>query len=101
MAPPYGINPFVVTRATTSLRQAGWRHDPPVSSQIEHATRLAATDAAEPELDPPVSREVSYGLQLWPAQELRAPAPNSRLVAFALPPGLPLPPLYSDRFAFA
>src|SRR5437762_181476 len=43
-----------------SLRHAGWRHDPPVSSQMEQCTRFAATPAADPELDPPVSRAVSY-----------------------------------------
>src|SRR6266851_3299530 len=101
IAPPYGSNPFVVTSATTALRHAGWRQEPPVSSQIEHSTRLAATDAADPELDPPVSRAVSYGLQEVPPHVLRAPAPYSRAVGFAAPPGSPLPALYSARFAFA
>ncbi len=59
MAPPYGIMPLVVIRATMLLRQAGWRQEPPVSSQIEHAARLAPTEDAEPELEPPVSRAVS------------------------------------------
>src|SRR5688572_23186774 len=57
--PPYGIRPLVVTSATAPLRHAGCRHDPPVSSQIEHVTRLPPTDEAEPELDPPVSNELS------------------------------------------
>jgi hypothetical protein len=53
--PPYGSRPFVVTRPTTPLRQAGCRHEPPVSSQIAQVVRFAPTEAAEPELDPPVS----------------------------------------------
>src|SRR5580704_13545356 len=101
IAPPNGINPFVVTMATMSLRQAGCRQEPPVSSQMEHCTKFAATPAAEPELDPPVSRAVSYGLQAEPPHVLRAPAPYARPVDFAAPPGSPLPALYSSRFAFA
>src|SRR5258707_12037645 len=101
IAPPYGINPFVVTSATTPLRHAGCRQEPPVSSQIEQWTRLAATDAADPELEPPVSRAVSYGLQAVPPHVLRAPAPYSRAATFASPPGSPLPALYSARFALA
>src|SRR5260370_33534501 len=91
MAPPYGINPFVVTSATTALRHAGWRQEPPVSSQIEHSTRLAATDAADPELDPPVSRAVSYGLDEGPPHVQRAPAPCSRAVGLPQRRRSPLP----------
>src|SRR5689334_16446013 len=101
IAPPYGISPFVVTKATMSLRQAGWRQEPPVSSQIEHCTRFAATPAADPELDPPVSRDVSYGLHAAPPHVLRAPAPYPRAVGRAAPPGSPAPALYSSRFALA
>jgi hypothetical protein len=50
---------LVVTRPTTPFLHAGWRHEPPVSSQIEQVTRFAPTEAAEPELEPPVSRAVS------------------------------------------
>src|SRR5690349_20053318 len=99
-APPYGIKPFVVTKPTMPLRQAGCLQDPPVSSQMEQVTRFALTDAAEPELEPPVSRAVSYGLHAVPPHVLRSPAPNSWLVTFP-PPGFPPPPLYSERFAFA
>src|ERR1700730_6509041 len=95
IAPPYGINPFVVTKATMLFRHAGWRQEPPVSSQMEHWTRFAAPPAADPELDPPVSRAVSYGLQAEPPHVLRAPAPYPREVALAAPPGSPLPALYS------
>ena len=59
MAPPMGSSPLVVTRETTPFRQAGWRQDPPVSSQTEQATRLAPTDSGAFELEPPVSRVVS------------------------------------------
>src|ERR1700681_3845621 len=86
ITPPYGINPFVVINATTSLRHAAWRQEPPVSSQKEHWTKFAPTDAAEPELDPPVSRAVSYGLQAAPPHVLREPAPYPRAAALKPPP---------------
>jgi hypothetical protein len=47
------------TKVTTPLCVPGERHEPPVVSQIEHTTRFAATDTAEPPLEPPVSRVVS------------------------------------------
>jgi hypothetical protein len=75
MEPPYGIIPLVTMKPTTPFLQAGWRQDPPVSSQMEQFTRFAPTEDAEPELDPPVSRAVSYGLQETPGHPLREPAP--------------------------
>src|SRR5215468_4936824 len=73
--------------------------DPPVSSPIEHVTRLAATDDPEPPLEVPGLRCVSYGLQKGPPKELRefgvpisprfalarmiAPASRSRLTKVA------------------
>src|SRR3982750_2397972 len=62
----------------------GHRIETTVSSPIAHVTRLAAPDAAEPALDMPGSRSVSYGLQNVPPYELRAPSTA-----------------YSARFAFA
>src|SRR5205823_11620750 len=41
---------------------------------IAHVTRFAATEAADPALDIPGSRSVSYGLQNVPPNELRAPS---------------------------
>src|SRR5215831_19658471 len=71
-------------RPTRLLTEAGQRMETTVSSPIAQVTRLAATEEADPALDMPGSRSVSYGLQNVPPKELRAPS-----IA------------YSDRFAFA
>src|SRR5262249_38421130 len=58
--------------------------EPPVSSAIEHVTMFVATDTAEPPLEPPGSRSVSYGLQPVPPHELRASPPAySSMLALA------------------
>src|SRR5687767_13555893 len=99
MAPPYGTSPLVVTKLTTPLFSAGRRQDPAVDSQMEQATKLAATDALDPELEPEVSRSVSYGLHTPPPQDSShvrsSPPPKNRLFNFAAPAGVPPPPLYS------
>ena len=69
---------------TRLFTAAGHRIDTTVSSPIAQVTRLAATELAEPALDMPGSRSVSYGLQKVPPNELRAPSTA-----------------YSARFAFA
>src|SRR5215472_18130096 len=90
MFSPAPIIPFRLTSScvgaspTRLLTDAGHRIDTTVSSPIAQVTRLAATDDADPALDMPGSRSVSYGLQKVPPKELRAPS-----VA------------YSARFAFA
>src|SRR4051812_37187139 len=90
MLRPAPIIPFRLTSSsvgaipTRLLTDAGQRMDTTVSSPMAQVTRLAATDDAEPALDIPGSRSVSYGLQNVPPKELRAPS-----VA------------YSARFAFA
>ena len=48
---------------TRLFTAAGHRIDTTVSSPIAQVTRLAATELAEPALDMPGSRSVSYGLQ--------------------------------------
>src|SRR6516162_660431 len=69
---------------TRLLTEAGHRIDTTVSSPMAHVTRLAATDVAEPALDMPGSRSVSYGLQKVPPNELRAPSTAySARLAFA------------------
>ena len=90
MLSPAPIIPFRLTSSsvgaspTRLLTDAGHRMDTTVSSPMAQVTRFAATDVAEPALDMPGSRSVSYGLQKVPPKELRAPS-----VA------------YSARFAFA
>src|SRR5215213_5925537 len=80
MLRPAPIMPSVLTsslvgaRPTRLLTDAGQRTDTTVSSAIAHVTRFAATDEADPALDIPGSRSVSYGLQNVPPNELRAPS---------------------------
>src|SRR3954452_10194557 len=74
----------VGTRPTTSLNEDGLTIDPPVSSPIAQVTKFIETEVAEPPLEPPGSRVVSYGLHSVPPNELRA-----------------APPAYSSRLAFA
>src|SRR5215469_14384221 len=77
-------NSCVGASPTRLFTEAGHRIDTTVSSPMAQVTRLADTEVAEPALDIPGSRSVSYGLQNVPPKELRAPS-----VA------------YSARFAFA
>src|SRR3989337_1058789 len=68
---------------TTLLFFAGLRTHGPDSSPIEHTTKFAATDEADPPLDRPGLRSVSYGLQKTPPNELRSPPAYSPMFAFA------------------
>src|SRR5215471_6158355 len=90
MLKPAPIIPFRLTSSsvgaspTRLLTDAGQRIDTTVSSPIAQVTRLAATELAEPALDIPGSRSVSYGLQKVPPKELRAPSTAySARLAFA------------------
>src|SRR6185295_795857 len=65
---------WVGARPTRLLTAAGQRIDTTVSSAIAQVTRLAATEVAEPALDMPGTRSVSYGLQNVPPNELRPPS---------------------------
>src|SRR3954469_9505054 len=60
MSPNEGFSP------TTPHAAAGMRIDPPVSVPIDAQQRHAATDAAEPPLDPPGERARSCGLCAGP-----------------------------------
>src|SRR6516164_2031965 len=64
----------VGARPTRLLTDAGQRIETTVSSPIAQVARFAATELAEPALDIPGSRSVSYGLQNVPPKELRAPS---------------------------
>src|SRR5262245_42453526 len=64
--PPSMRMPLVVTRLTTLFLEAGPLQDAAPCSQIEHVTRLAATETPDPLLDPRGTRAVSYGLHGWP-----------------------------------
>src|SRR5690348_13302061 len=58
--------PFVVSRFTMPLREAGPLHEPPVCSQMPQLARLAETATPDPELEPRGTRSVSYGLHGCP-----------------------------------
>src|SRR4051812_43832493 len=66
--PPSIITPLVARKFTTPLREAGPLHDAEVCSQMPQVTRFADTETPEPLLVPRGTRDVSYGLQAWPAQ---------------------------------
>src|SRR5204862_5568055 len=80
MLRPAPIIPRVLTSSlvgaspTRLFTADGQRTDTTVSSPIAQVTRFAATDVADPALDIPGSRSVSYGLQNVPPNELRAPS---------------------------
>src|SRR5687768_14135092 len=68
---------------TTPHRAAGWRIDPPVSEPRANGAKPAATAAALPPLDPPGTRDGSWGLRVGPKAEFSVDEPmanSSRLV---------------------
>src|SRR5579871_924911 len=73
--------PCRLTRATsgaiptTLLLAEGLVIEPLLSSAMAQVTRLAATAEADPPLEAPGSRSVSYGSQFTPPNELRAEPP--------------------------
>src|ERR1700704_4311517 len=77
------ISPWVCDRPTLLLSLDGIRIEGPPSSEIAQVTRLAATDDAEPPLEPPTSRAVSYGLHMVPPNALRLPEAYSPRLDFA------------------
>src|SRR5580704_8303631 len=64
----------------------GSRMEPPVSLPKPIAASYAATAAAEPPLDPPGTRIVSYGLRVTPSAEFshELPIANSSQLAFPM-----------------
>src|SRR5262245_10314006 len=68
---------------TTPQSAAGWRTDPPVSDPKAKGAKPAATDAAEPPLEPPGTRDTSFGFRVGPNAEFSVDEPianSSRLV---------------------
>src|SRR5262247_4935492 len=82
---PWRLTSSCVGASPTRLfTDAGQRTETTVSSAIAQVVRLAATAVADPALDMPGSRSVSYGLQNVPPNELRAPSTAySARLAFA------------------
>src|SRR5438105_3918448 len=64
--PPFMMRPLVVISRAMSFLEAGPWQDAVPCSQMEHVTRLAATETPEPLLVPRGTRAVSYGLQACP-----------------------------------
>src|SRR5258708_12129609 len=94
LRPPPPIMPSRLTkpcdcdRPTPLLNLEGMRIEGPPSSEIVHVTKFAATDEAEPPLEPPTSRAVSYGLHIVPPKPLRLPETYSPRLPFStiIPP---------------
>src|SRR5690348_10846482 len=86
---PAPIMPSRLTRPcdgenpTQLFRRDGMRIERLPSSDMAHVTRLAATDDAEPPLDPPTSRVVLYALHMVPPKALRLPDAYSPRLALA------------------
>jgi hypothetical protein len=83
-APAAEVRPTVGRRPTTPHRPAGTRTDPPPSMPRAKAAMPAATDAADPDDDPPANRAVSCGLRAVPHTGFRPvmPTPASWQLAF-------------------
>ena len=64
---------------------AGWRIEPPVSEPIATGAMSAATQAAEPPLDPPGARSGSQGLRTGPKAEFSLDPPMANSSMFVLP----------------
>src|SRR5436853_7243859 len=84
MSPSVGFNP------TRPQCDAGETMEPSVSVPMANAQRLAATAAAEPELDPEGLRFNRYGLRVCPPRPLhplieRLPRKFAHSLSFVLP----------------
>lgn len=64
---------------------AGWRIEPPVSEPMATGAMSAATQAAEPPLDPPGARDVSHGFATGPNAEFSLEPPMANSSMFVLP----------------
>src|SRR3989442_2940171 len=63
---PHEMRPREGFKPTTPHSLAGMRIEPPPSLACAAGTRPAATDAAEPPLEPPVERLGSHGFRVGP-----------------------------------
>src|SRR4249919_2104571 len=89
IVPERPISPAVGFNPTTPQSEDGITIEPYVSSPTAPAAKLAATAAAEPELESPVPKFNAYGLRPMPARALHPPRLGNPRNAF-----------HSDRFAF-
>src|SRR5580698_10537245 len=65
------ISPTVGLMPTRPLIEAGETIEPSVSVPTATAHRLAASAAAEPELEPDGLRSSAYGFRVWPPRPLQ------------------------------
>ncbi len=85
MAPSSETRPKVGFRPVTPQNDAGMRTEPPVSEPIAAGTIRAATAAAEPPLDPPVSRPTSHGFRVGPHADTAFVPPAASSCWFVFP----------------
>src|SRR5262250_2882350 len=71
MIPERLIRPSVGLIPTSPVNEEGERMEPSVSVPTATAQRLAATAAAEPELEPDGFRFSTYGFRVWPPRALQ------------------------------
>src|SRR4051794_5904466 len=74
---------------TTPHSAAGWRMEPPVSEPMASGANPAATAAALPPLDPPGTRDWSWGLRVGPNAEFSVELPMANSSRFVLPTTMP------------
>src|SRR4051812_49040499 len=67
---------------------AGCRTDPPVSLPNAIGVMPAATETAEPALDPPLVRFGSHGLRVGPKAEFSEELPMANSSMFVMPTGI-------------
>src|SRR5580765_388597 len=79
------MRPYVGFNPTTPHNDAGCRTLPPVSVPRANTASPAATEAAEPPLDPPGTRSRSHGLWTGPYAEFSLDEPIANSSQFVLP----------------
>src|SRR6185369_7884475 len=89
MRPKRDTLPYVGFMPTTPHSAAGWRIEPPVSDPMPSGAKPAATATAEPPLDPPGTRDGSWGLRLGPNAEFSVEEPIANSSRFVLPITIP------------
>ncbi len=85
MAPSRETRPKPGFRPLTPQKEAGIRIEPPVSEPRATGTIRAAVAAAEPPLDPPVSRPGSHGLCVGPQADTAFVPPAASSCWFVFP----------------
>src|SRR5690349_2815439 len=85
MSPYRDTRPYVGLPPTTPQSAAGWRTDPPVSEPSAIGVNPAATETADPPLDPPGILSTSHGLRDGPNAECSVDDPIANSSQLVLP----------------